>query len=475
MFASKAQHGEKVNNGLPRRGRLYAEKLSARGKFAVALMALLACAGGAVAQQASSQYVVDFVPEAQPTQAPMSITDAVAITVARHPQIAQALAQLARGRADVDAARSVWLPVLSYRSNLGPDSTSSSGDWELNDGPTGAGITLQQLVWDFGRSRNQLDAASATERQRQFELTATADQLAEQAALAFLNVKHYELLQDETLRHIESLERLRELIRLRSDAGLSDKSDLLLAGVRVDSARGEQIQVRTAYHSAVISLSNLTGLMAERYLDPADVVASFKPRRGEPVLDQLPLVAAAEAAEFAAEARISEARAERLPRLGLQVGYDWNHYSGFDATVRPSNSVTALVTVTGDLYRAGTRHAVRAAIEERRAARAVRDTVALDVRHRILEAREQIEGGEVRIAAHRNQEQHAIRTSQIFLEEYKLGKRSLSDLLSAELEIYRAASARIAAQYDVMRARIQHEAAYGSLRQSLGLATQLEQ
>lgn len=444
-----------------------------QGRFAIVLMALLMGAANVAARPSSSHDTWEFSTEAKPSNVPMSITDAVAVTVARHPQIAQALAHLERGRADVDAARSVRYPVLTYQGNLGPDTKSSSGNWELNEAPTGGGIGLQQLIWDFGRSRSQIDAASATERQRQLELSATADQLAEQAALAFLDVKHYELLEQETARHIASLERLRELIRLRSDAGLSDKSDLLLAGVRVESARGEQIQIRTSHQSAVLVLANLTGIVPERYVDPAGVVSRLEQRRGEPELDELPLVAAADAAERAAQARISEMRAERWPRLGLHVGYDRHHYSGFDATIRSDNSLTALITVTGDLYRAGTRHALRAAIEDRRAARAVRDSVALDVRGRILAAREQIDGGEARVEAHRNQEQHAIRTSQIFLEEYKLGKRSLADLLSAELEIYRAASARIAAEYDVKRARIRHEAAHGSLRQSLGLATRL--
>jgi adhesin transport system outer membrane protein len=418
-------------------------------------------------------HVTDFATPTRRSTAPLSITDAVAMTITRHPQIAQAFAQLARGRADVDAARSVWYPTLTYNGNVGPDKTSNSGDWEVNDGPTGGGLALQQLIWDFGRSRSQISAASELERQREFELAATADQLAEEAALAFLEVKRNELLDQATERHIASLERLRELIRMRSEAGLSDKSDLLLAGVRVESARGEQIQIRTGYQSAVQMLANLTGSIAPRYLDPAAIVARFERRQGEPNFDQLPLVAAAGAAERAAEARISEVRAERYPRLGLQIGYDRQHYSGFDSTIRPNNSLTALVTVTGDLYRAGTRHALRGAIEDRRAARAARDSIALDVRGRILAAREQIAGGEARIAAHRSQEEHAIKTSQIFLEEYKLGKRSLSDLLSAELEIYRAASARITAEYDVMRARIQHEAAYGALRQSLGLAARL--
>jgi adhesin transport system outer membrane protein len=445
----------------------------ARGKYALMLIAGLTAASVGMASVDRDPAVFDTL--TRPSNASMSITDAVAMAVARHPDIAQALASVARSSADVDAARSVWQPALTYRSNLGPAMTMASSDWEMNKEPTGAGIALEQLVWDFGRSRSQVNAARATERQREYELAAAADQLAEETALAFLEVKRYELLEEETARHIESLERLRELIRLRSAAGLSDKSDLLLAGVRVESARAEAVQTQIASRSAALALANLTGLLPARYLDPTAVVARFADRQGEPDLDQLPLVAAADAAEIAANERISEVKAARMPRLGLQIGYDHYRYNGFDASVRSDNSLTALVTVTGDLYRAGTRHALRGAIEDRRAARALRDSVALDMRGRILAVREQIAGGEARIAAHRNQQEHALTTSRIFLEEYKLGKRSLSDLLSAELEIFRAAGARISAEYDVMRARIQHEAAYGSLRQSLGLAAQLVQ
>lgn len=395
----------------------------------------------------------------------LNLADAVASAVARHPDMARALADLARSRAERGVARGAWLPRLSYEATVDPNNPSFSRPSGLDETLTNSGVSLRQLLWDFGRTRSEVAAASAVQRQRRYELEAVAAEVAEAAALAYLDVARAEELERETARHVESLQRLRELIRLRSEAGLSDQSDLLLADVRVEAARADHIQAQTAQRSASLSLTNLTGVLADRYVDPAPVIDEFAVRSGEPDLDEIPEIAAAAQAERAARARVDQAKKSRRPRIGVQLAYNRNYYT----REAGDDPFTPLLTVTGNLYRGGTSHAVRAAREERRAVRSVKESTELDLRGRVLAAREEIRGGELRIEAYRRQEQRAIETSRIFLEEYKIGQRNLSDLLNAELEVYRAASARVAAENDVRRAKVRLEAAYGALRASLGL------
>jgi adhesin transport system outer membrane protein len=401
----------------------------------------------------------------------LGLADAVALTIVRHPDIARALAALARGRADVAGARSVWLPSLSYQANLGPNMFSTQSDSGLNDNMQGPGVALNQLVWDFGRSRSQINAASAVKDQRGFELEATADQLAEKAALAYLDVIRAQRQVAEAKRQLDELQRLRRLIELRTTAGISDRSDLLLADVRLESARGDSIQVETSLTSAQAALANLTGVYPAQYDDPTSLLSRFQNRLDSPNFEAIPAVAAARENERAASARIGQAKAERLPRLGLQLGYNRNNYT-YDSR---NNAFTAMMTVSGDVFRAGTSHVIEAAEQDRKAARATTDSAILDLRGRMLTANATIKGGLQRIDVYGRQEQQAINTREVFIEEYKLGKRSLFDLLNAELEIYRAADARVIAETDVMRARVQLESVYGSLRPSLGLAVHIEQ
>lgn len=409
--------------------------------------------------------------ESHGPQAPrnLSIAEAVALTLARHPEVAKANAALARGRADLGAAKAAWTPQVSYQANLGPNMLSGRNTTGLNENMAGPSVYLQQQVWDFGRSRGEIGAARSTTRQRGWELESVADQLAEQSALTFLQVKQYELLSQEAEKQVKELEHLRYLIGLRVNAGVSDKSDLMLADVRVESAKGQAIQAETALAVAKSGLLNLIGSIPETYEDPTAQISRFEPGDEEPDYDKLPAVLAAEQAEHAAASKIGQAKGERYPQLGLQLGYTRNNYT---YNTR-DNSLAAMVTVTGNLYRRGTHYVIEAAEEDRRAAEATRDVAILDARGRALTAQQEIRAGQQRIGAYSRQEQQAITATRIFFEEYKLGKRTLTELLNTQLETYQAASQRITAEYDIMAARVRFENVCGTLRSSLGLPARL--
>lgn len=453
--------------------------LSMRGERKALLAAVtIMAAGDAHAQQPvqplsvpSDGNVEPVAPEPEVLAGParIGIADAVAMTLSRHPDIARSFAALARGRADLGAARSLWTPQLSYQASLGPNMLSGTSGSGLNDNMAGPSLFLQQRVWDFGRSKGEIGAARSTEGQRQFELEAMADELAEQSAIAFLDVKRFEALAEESDKQVQALQHLRKLIGLRVDAGISDRSDLMLADVRVESARGDAIQARSSLTIAQAALANLTGAIPRRYDDPTALLARFQMTDAEPDYASLPAVVAADKAEHAAAAKIGQAKAERWPSLGLQLGYTRNNYT---YNTR-DNNFTALVTVTGDLYKRGNHYLVQAAQEDRRAAEAARESAVLEARGRALSARQEVRGGQLRIGAFRNQEQQAVTASQIFLEEYKLGKRTLTELLNTQLEIYRAATARIVAEFDIMAAQVRFENVSGRLRPSLGLPARL--
>jgi adhesin transport system outer membrane protein len=429
-------------------------------------------AGAALAMAAGMLPVM--AQEAPPTAeipATMDLAQAVSLTLSRHPDIARANAALARGRADLGAARSVWTPQLSYQANIGPNMLSGTSGSGLNDNMAGPSVYLQQQVWDFGRSRGEIGAARSTTGQRWYELEAVADQLAEQGALAFLEVKRFELLSQEAARQVKELERLRELIALRVNAGISDKSDLMLADVRVEGARGDAIQAETSLAMSQSALANLIGGSPRTYADPTAQVSRFEMGDQEPDYSALPAIVAAQKAGDAAAAKIGQAKAERYPKLGLQLGYTRNNYT-YNSR---DNAFTALVTVTGDLYHRSNHYLVEAAEQDRRAAEATRDAAILEVRGRALTARQEIRAGQARIGAYRHQEDQAVTASRIFFEEYKLGKRTLTELLNTQLEIHRAASARIVAEYDIMAARVRYENVCGTLRPSLGLPARLNQ
>lgn len=397
------------------------------------------------------------------------MVDAVNLIIKRHPDVIQASAALARSKADVGAARSVWYPQVSYNAGVGPNTFSGNSNTGLNNNVQGPGVLLNQQVWDFGRSSNAIDSATATESQRGFEVVVTADKLAEKGALAFLDVKRFEAMTAAAAKNTAALKHLRDRIQERVLAGASDASDLTLADVRLESAQGEEIRAKSSFLAVRAMLATLIGRMSDQYADPAPVIDRLPLQDREPAFDQLPAVAAAHQAEKAAAAKIEQTKAEIYPKLGVQLGYNRSNYSY--TTIQ--DYYTALVTISGNLYNPGHKHAVQAAEEDRRAAQAAKDSAILDIRGRALSAKENLVGGQMRVAVYRRQEQNAVAARQIFFEAYTLGKRTLTELLNTQVEIYQAANSRIMAEYDVMAARVQYQNIYGNLRQSLGVKATL--
>lgn len=55
-----------------------------------------------------------------PVPARLDLSDAVVLTLLRHPEVSRANAALARGRADLGAAKSAWYPQVSYQAISAP-------------------------------------------------------------------------------------------------------------------------------------------------------------------------------------------------------------------------------------------------------------------------------------------------------------------------------------------------------------------
>src|SRR5690606_14660405 len=98
---------------------------------------------------------------------------------------------------------------------------------------------------------------------------------------------------------------------LRTRAGISDHSDLLLAEVRIDGARGDALQAQTSLATASAALANLVGVFARHHLDPAALIDGMGNQSTPVDYEQLPAIAALRASEDSFEARIDQARAER--------------------------------------------------------------------------------------------------------------------------------------------------------------------
>ncbi|MCP5774874.1 TolC family protein, partial [Klebsiella pneumoniae] len=97
----------------------------------------------------------------------------------------------------------------------------------------------------------------------------------------------------------------------------------------------------------------------------------------------------------------------------------------------------------------------RAASYAEEAARAQVNTVYLDVLDQVCLIREQIENKQKQMGVLSQRRATTIRTKELYQEQYKLGTRTVVDLLNAEQAIHSAAQEIESARYDIYSAIVQ--------------------
>lgn len=385
----------------------------------------------------------------QPDAGDSGLREAILRAFARHPQIAQAAAQIRVGRARLDEAKSGWYPQIALQGSAGhADSTRSDGS---------GGITLSQLLYDFGKTRSRVDEQARLSEANRFALYDTLTRVAQETLLAWLEAKRQQTLAAASREQTGGLEKVARLATLRADAGLNSDSDKLQAQTRIDGMRASEAQYQALKQAALARLTVLTG-EATPQLGPLPPLFARAPADAVDY-ESTAAVRGAREKERAADERVRQAQAARWPTLKVEAGrtrYVNNDDGWWDDSVQ--------LRVDAPIYQGGAINArVAAAQAEREAAEAEVEQAQRLIDQNAANAQAALKGAQSRLRAGERQYQSALRTREVYQNEYQLGKRSLTDLLSSEQDLFQAQITREEARFDAATASVNYAAAADTL------------
>ncbi|WP_283647937.1 TolC family outer membrane protein [Hafnia paralvei] len=416
-----------------------------------------------LAKTPAADYQWQSAPSEQ-MEAELSIKEAILRAFGRHPQIAQASAQIHVGAANLTVAKSAWFPQISLQSAAGRShQTDSSGSLNSN---ASAGVTLNQLLYDFGKTSGSIDEQQNLGAAYDYQLYSVLNNVGQQTVQAYLQVKRYQELMAAAQRNLASLEAVKEMSKLRADAGLSSQSDVLQAETRIAGMNATYEQYRAQERSAQANLSVLTGVVATNLPDlPKDLLDQKITIKDLPY-EQNSAVRSAQAKQLAAEQRVRQAEAQHWPTISVQAGrtrYENSGSSYWDDQVQ--------LVVQAPIYQGGATSAkVDAAEGDRQSAQAEVEASKLDINQKASVAYADLIGAQQRQLAGEEQFSSAENTRSVYQDEYKLSKRSLNDLLSVEQDVLQADSAAIIARYDVWDAAVRYAGAVDNLLDMLNIS-----
>lgn len=308
--------------------------------------------------------------------------------------------------------------------------------------------------------------AQALQRAADGKTASTLDEVGVQAAEAYIVwARQLETLQ-LARENLQALQRIRDDVRRIVEVDPGRRVDLAQAEVRVNAAAlaveqrdGElaQAAARLARFWPRALPQRPEGLEDEPGERPASLAQalSFAAERH-------PLLAQGLAQVEAAEAGVTQARAQTRPRVELQLTHALNPY-----TLRPG--LNTQLNVNMPVFNAGAGAAgVAAAQAQARAARAAADEQALVVRERITAAWSEWQSTLRRESLQEGQDRDAQKVVEGYLLQFRLARRSLLDLLNIQAEAHGYAVAAAGARAERRLARFRLAAALAELGRAYG-------
>ena len=359
----------------------------------------------------------------------------IARAVMADPAIARSGSEIRAARAEKTAADRALFPEV----RVGISSETRVID-DLASSGASPFLRVSQLVYDAGAAQADQTAAEARVLQSRARRIETAAQTALSAVEAYRRLITGRRLLALAEENLTELRRIADRIAERGQRGAGSRADTLTARSRVADAETRLVEARARLDKAQAAFRRV---FADIPADlPPPVNAPPLPSDAEEVLDQSPRLRAANARVKLAQSEHASARARRRPALELGA-------TGRRASSGGGSDIEIDLTLD---YSFDTRGDLGAAIESAAArvdaARAARDTLRREVREALATVRSDQDAGEARVAAARE----AVETNAASLaaarDQFRIGRRTLVDLLDAQHDLVRAREIRIRAEQD---------------------------
>lgn len=376
-------------------------------------------------------------PPAEPEE---SLRDAIIQALKENPEIQIALARQDDARYGVHEAWSGYLPHADMTVAVGGEYNSpqlgSTTTLRRSEGV----VTVNQNLWDFGTTANDIARARASYRSAQWATRERIEAISYDISQAYLSVLERQQLVDLANQEIAATAKILNMVTVQADLGLTTNADVSRAKARLDNVKAKLLdqqsglqQAREAYRrltrhlpGTAVAVPVPIGALPETAETAVLMIDDHNPRMAQAVQDRRSL-----------EKQRASQTGTFFPRLSLVAQGNWKE-DVQGATGRNSD-VRGMLTVTYDFFNGGRDIAVR----NRLTARLREADYEVDRRRREVEqdiridftamdaARKKIATIEAEISA-------AEKVATLYKDQFREGRRSVFDLLDSQQILFDA-------------------------------------
>lgn len=398
-----------------------------------------------------------------------SLEQAVAETLATNPEIKRAYNEFMSRNQATRSSVGDYLPSVDLEASAGyedyDNTTNSTGDYE----PLDATISLRQLIWDGSITYHDIQRNKAEAEAQRYQLLADAQDKALRVTEIYLDTLEAQEVLALSQTNFSVHQRIFTDINKRTDSGIGSTADLAQIEGRLARSRSNLIAADNNLQDKITEFFREVGNSPVN-LEKPEVDQNYIPTSLDNALnkakDNNPVLFVAQNDIDAANYQYKQAKGNFYPTFSIEASQEWGE--DLDGTPGHTDEFKAILKMEYNLYNGGSDLA-----ESRRAA--YQFSQSKDVRdraHRLLEESTRLAWSGMELALNQTQylQKHvdaSARTVIAYEKQFKIGKRTLLDVLNTENELFEARKAYLDAHYAGILAKYRVLNATGQLLEEM--------
>ncbi|WP_264877649.1 TolC family outer membrane protein [Vibrio agarivorans] len=402
-----------------------------------------------------------------------TLEQAVAHTIKTNPTIKAQYNEFISKRYLREASGGQYLPSIDLEAGIGYqdiENPSNTQNWDFGD-YTGneVRVSLTQLLWDGNATLNDMDRTAADAESVRLQLLADAEDIALEVARIYLDAtKAFELL---TLSegNLRTHKEIYSDIKKRVDSGIGSTADLSQVEARVAKAHGNLLAAQNNLYDVHTEFTRIVGQAPQGLIYPrAD--NNFIPRSLQDAIDiafkDHPVIQVSHADVDSAKFQYKQSKGVNLPTFTIEASQSWR--DDMDGTAGSDDETSVMLRMRYNLYNGGSDVANQDNFAyQLNKAKDLRDSSYRQVEEGLRLAWSGLELTQQQKLFLADHVDSASNTVVAYEKQYKIGKRTLLDVLNTENELFEARKSFLDAKYGEQYAKYRILNATGVLLDSL--------
>ncbi|GLS91083.1 agglutination protein [Psychromonas marina] len=384
-----------------------------------------------------------------------SLEQAIAQTLSSNPEIRSSYNEFMSRQELIDASTGDYLPSVDLEAGIGyedyDNKLGTKGDFD----PRNAKLSIRQLLWDGSITYNDIQRNKAETEAQRYQLLADAQDLALTATENYLDVLRAQeilaLSEDNYAVH----QRMYSDVKKRADAGIGSTADLAQVEGRLARSNTNLLSAKSNLNDKITTFARTTGAYPEA-LEKPEVDRNYIATSLEDAMEKArinnPVVYVASNDIDAAQQQYEQTKGTIFPTFSIEASQEWG--DELDGSRGDTDEFKAMLKMRYNLFNGGSD-----AAKSRRAAYQINKSKDIrDRALRMLDEGTRLAWSSMELASDQTQylQQHvdaSARTVIAYEKQFKIGKRTLLDLLNTENELFESRKAYLNAHYSGILAK----------------------